>query len=127
MRVMTERATYLADTYALIEIVRGNSSYLKYKSCTLVTTQLNLMEVYYHFLRDCDQSTADRYFGVFSELVMPITDSCIKSGMRFKLMNRKEKLSYVDCVGYAYAVELSIKFLTGDKKFKNKENVEFVR
>ena len=47
--------------------------------------------------------------------------------MQFKLQFKDEKLSYADCIGYAVAAEFGIKFLTGDKKFRSKENVEFVK
>ncbi|MBU0958442.1 MAG: hypothetical protein KKB31_00715, partial [Nanoarchaeota archaeon] len=46
---------------------------------------------------------------------------------KFKFKNRKDGLSYTDCIGYILSKELGIKFLTGDKKFKNKSNVEFVK
>jgi predicted nucleic acid-binding protein len=40
--------------------------------------------------------------------------------------NKKDKLSYTDCLGYALAMELEIPFLTGDRKFKGKKNVLWV-
>jgi hypothetical protein len=58
---------------------------------------------------------------------MPLTDSSIKSGTGLKLLNRNEQQSHVDCIGYAYASELSINFLTGDQKFKGEANVGFVK
>ena len=71
--------------------------------------------------------TADKYLNLYSKFVIPITDSSIRKGMELKLKYKKENLSYVDCVGYALALELGIKFLTGDQKFENKDNVEFVK
>ncbi|MBI2143262.1 type II toxin-antitoxin system VapC family toxin, partial [Candidatus Woesearchaeota archaeon] len=47
--------------------------------------------------------------------------------MHFRLKYKKENLSYADCIGYALAEMMRIKFLTGDEKFRNKENVEFVK
>ena len=47
--------------------------------------------------------------------------------MAFKLYNKKEKLSYVDCIGHCLAKEIGVRFLTGDQKFENKENVEYVK
>ncbi len=32
-----------------------------------------------------------------------------------------------DCIGYIFAKQLGIKFLTGDKEFENLDNVEFVK
>jgi len=93
----------------------------------LITTKFNLVELYYHFLHDYNKDVADKYFEVYSKILVPITNSCIKTAMEFKLKYKKEKVSYVDCIGHALAKELGIKFLTGDQKFKDKENVEFVK
>lgn len=118
---------FFADTYALVEIVLGNKNYLRFKNAILVTTKLNLMELYYYFLRNFSIELADQYFEIYSEWAVSITDSSIKEGAIFKFQNKKEKLSYVDCTGYFVALENNIKFLTGDEKFKNKPNVEFVK
>lgn len=126
MKDMTEEI-FFADTYAIIEIIRGNPNYSEYTDSVLVTSKLNLMELYYHLLHDFDKDTAERYFKVYSRFVMPISNNSIRNGMQFKLAHKKEKVSYVDCVGYALALELGIRFLTGDRKFEDKDNVEFVK
>ena len=59
--------------------------------------------------------------------MVPVSLSSIAAAMQFKLAHKAENLSYADCVGYALAAELGIKFLTGDEKFRSKENVEFVK
>jgi len=125
MKAMTK--IYLADTYALIELLGGNKNYKPYLNHILITTKFNLIELYYYFIRDYDKKTADKYLDLYSKFVIPITYTSIKAGMEFKLKNKKEKVSYVDCVGYALALELGIKFLTGDEKFEDKGDVEFVK
>lgn len=127
MRVMIKIKTFLADTYALVEIIKGNNNYKDFLDYNLITTKLNIMELYYHCLRYHDQEVANRYLKLFFQFVVPISIDSIKMGMQFKLKYRKEKLSYIDCVGYALASELGIKFLTGDCKFEDKQNVEFVK
>ena len=127
MKVMTDTKIFLADTYALIELLSGNPNYKPYLSHILITTKFNLVELYYHFLHDYGEETADKYLGLYSKFVIPITDNSIRKGMDFKLKHKEEKISYVDCIGYAIALELGIKFFTGDKKFENKDNVEFVK
>ena len=124
---MTEIKIFLADTYALIEVLGGNKNYRPYLNNILVTTKFNLVELYYHFLHDYDKETANKYLKLYSKFVVPITYSSIQLGMQFKLEHKKEKLSYVDCIGYALAAELGVRFLTGDNKFENKDNVEFVK
>src|SRR3989344_4101404 len=127
MKDMTEIKIFLADTYALIELLGGNSNYKPYLNHVLITTKFNLIELYYYFLKDYDKKTADEYLYLYSKFIIPITYNCIRKGMEFKLKFKKEKLSYVDCIGYALALELGIKFLTGDQKFEDKDNVEFVK
>jgi predicted nucleic acid-binding protein len=122
---MTE--DFFADTYALIEMSGQNPRYAKYRDTSLHTTQWNLAELYYHFLNEYGGNTADEYFEAYADLVIEITPSSIKDAMRLKSLHKKEHLSYVDCIGYSLAKEFGIRFLTGDQKFKNKENVEFVK
>jgi uncharacterized protein len=127
MKATTEISMFLADTYALIEILGGNANYKSYLNDILITTKFNLMELYYYFLRSYNKVVADKYLELYSKFIIPITYNSIKKGMEFKSKHKVEKLSYVDCTGYALALELGIKFLTGDEKFKNKVDVEFVK
>ena len=46
--------------------------------------------------------------------------------MKYRIDNKKENLSIFDYVGYIFALENNLKFVTGDKAFKNKEGVVFV-
>ena len=46
---------------------------------------------------------------------------------KLRLKHKKRDLSMTDCIGYAIAKRLGIKFLTGDKEFKDFENVEFIK
>ncbi len=124
---MNEPGEFLADTYALIEIIGGNPGYALYLNSTLVTTEFHLAELYYHLLKFYSVEEANRYFDFYSQFLVPVTLSSIAAAMQFKLEHRSEKLSYADCIGYAVAAELGMKFLTGDEKFKDKESVEFVK
>jgi hypothetical protein len=47
--------------------------------------------------------------------------------MHFKLQNRGKKFSYTDSIGYLISLRNRIKFLTGDKQFRDMPNVEFVK
>ena len=118
---------FFADTYALIEILRGNPEYRPFLFSFILTSKLNLMELYYHFLHDQRAEEGERALKLYSRFLIPVSIPGIRDGMAFKLLHRKEKLSYADCIGYALAQQLGVKFLTGDKKFREKENVEFVK
>ena len=56
-----------------------------------------------------------------------MTDDIIKAANVFRNINRKRKLSCVDCLGYTLARSLGVPFLTGDQLFGNLDNVEFVK
>ena len=118
---------FFADTYALIELIGGGTNYKPYLNFVIVTTKYNLIELYYYLLRTYTLETAERYLELYSKFEVPISYNCIRIGMQFKLKHQKDKLSYIDCIGYALSIELGVKFLTGDQKFKNLENVEFVK
>ncbi len=124
---MTDEGGFLADTYALIELLGGNRRYAPFLNSMLATTKFHIAELYYHLLRFYSLDEANRYFDFYSQFLVPVSLSSISAAMQFKLQHKNEKLSYADCIGYAVAAELGIKFLTGDEKFSGKENVEFVK
>jgi predicted nucleic acid-binding protein len=119
---------YFFDSYAIIELILENNAYKIFKENLITTNTLNLMEVYYFLLRTYNKETADFWMKKLNFSLSNIIrlDLALKSSY-FKFKNKKEKLSYIDCIGYLLADEMKIKFLTGDEKFKNKENVEFVK
>ena len=85
------------------------------------------MELYYSLFRDYGKVMAEKYFNEWEKSAVIIPKRLIKKAMELKYIHNKEKLSYIDCMGYIYAVENGIQFLTGDSKFENKESVEFVK
>ncbi|MFH1637466.1 MAG: PIN domain-containing protein [Candidatus Woesearchaeota archaeon] len=122
------KITYFYDTYAFLEIIKGNPKYYDYASNHgIMTAKLNIMELYYTLLRTEGLKRAEHFFASFDKFVVKINDSLIKEAMVFKLKNKDKKLSYVDCIGYIFSRRLNIKFLTGDNGFKELENVEFVK
>ncbi|MBI2655881.1 PIN domain-containing protein [Candidatus Woesearchaeota archaeon] len=119
--------TFFCDTYALIEIIKGNKNYSKYTDFILVTSELNLMELYYSLLRDFGRGIAEKYFAEWEDSAVIIPKSMIQGAMELKYLHKKEKLSYIDCMGYIYALSSEVPFLTGDMKFEDKTGVEFVK
>ena len=120
--------TYFFDTYAFFELLEGNPDYDKYKNAIdIVTTKFNLMELHYGLLNRNGKEKADATYYELLKLITEIDDNIIITANQFKLLLKKRKLSYVDCLGYSIAITRGIKFLTGDKQFKDLENVEFVK
>ena len=121
--------SYFYDTYALVEIINGNPNYLNYTNFKMITTKLNLLELYSNLLRNSNEEKAEYYYNLYSINCVNINDDIIKEAVRLWILMRKKakRPSYIDCIGYIIARKLKIKFLTGDKEFKDMQNVEFVR
>ena len=125
---MTEETAFFYDTYAILEIIKGNENYSKYvKNTGIVTTKLNLMELFYRLYVLHGLKIAEFYYQKYLPFAVGISDSLIKKSAIFSAENKKKDLSYVDCIGYVLALEHKIKFLTGDMQFKEMDNTEFVK
>ena len=120
-------STYFFNSYAFIEMYKNNPSYLPYRQAGIVTTAVNLFEVFYYFLKESQVLFAHSFLARFREYAVDFNTDLVAPAALFKYKHRKEKLAMVDCVGYTLSQELGIKFLTGDMQFRNKENVEFVQ
>ncbi len=120
--------SFFFDTYAFYEIIVGNPNYLPFtKDVKITTTQLNLMELYYQLLALYDKETALKFFKRYEDFVVLISNETVIDSMDFRKQNYKQDLSYVDCIGYITAKKMNIQFLTGDRQFKDKANVKFVK
>ena len=118
---------YFFDTYAFYEVIKGNESYKQFSRIGIVTTRLQLMELYYCLLTSHGKKVAEKYFDLLKKYTIDFSDDALKEAMVFRSLNKKKKLSYVDCIGYIIANRMQIPFLTGDKEFEEMSNVLFVK
>ena len=118
---------FFLDTFAMFEITNGNPRYEKYLNYDFSTSMQNLCELYYNLLKTNGEDFARNCFNRFRHFVVQIKDVHIFNASKFRLDNSRLNLSYADALGYAIAKEEEAKFLTGDKAFRNMDNVEFVR
>ena len=118
---------YFLDTYAIVEIIKGNANYKYILTSEFSTSIFNLYELFYILLRDYNEEIAKKYYFQFHELIIEINDEYIFDASKFKLENKKLILSYTDALGYILALKNGMKFLTGDEDFKNFNNIEFVK
>ncbi|MBI2045087.1 hypothetical protein HYT23_03440 [Candidatus Pacearchaeota archaeon] len=118
---------YFFDTYAVIEIIAGNSAYHNFTSKPPTITIFNLSEIYFIALKKLGEVKANEIYNEYFQCVVEISEEVLKGAMKFKLENNKKRLSYADCIGYIYSIRNKMKFLTGDKEFRGLKNVEFVK
>ncbi len=118
---------YFFDSYAVIELIDGNPRYAKYSNKSFAITIFNLAEIYWFAIREYGEKIADRIYEKFKIFVVDIDDEILKEAMKFKIKNKKKRLSYADCIGYVCTLKNNLIFLTGDKEFESLKNVEFVK
>ena len=118
---------FFFDTYAIIEILKGNLSYYQYHHETTVTSILNLGELYYYFFKESTKETAKAKIDNFKPNMVEFDQELMQKAMLFRYTHKSKKLSMVDCVGYVLSQKLGIPFLTGDQAFENMKGVEFVK
>ncbi|HEX6067527.1 MAG TPA: PIN domain-containing protein [Nitrososphaera sp.] len=122
---------YFYDSYAIIEFLDKNPRFKKYfTEHKGILTALNLMEVSYSLQKHFGMKSTDKYLTPFLSYAVTFDLQDIDAAMKLRLTlerDRKLNVSYVDALGYHLAKKHGVKFLTGDKEFKDLDNVEFVR
>ena len=124
-------ARFFGDTYALIELLKGNPNYEDYSQANLVTTEFNILELTYALFRDFGRDEAANIINAMRVKVEVLltnnSDYLNASDFRLSANRTGKKFSLVDALGYSYSRKLGIKFLTGDREFNGMENVEYVK
>lgn len=118
---------YFFDSYAVIEVTKGNPNYAKYIQEEVLITIFNLAEIYFSAITNLSDAAAEEIYDKYKNNLVEISDEILKEAMKFRKKNKKRNLSYADCIGYIYSLRNSLRFLTGDKEFQGLENVEFVK
>ena len=118
---------YFFDTYAIIELIKGNPNYEFIKDNVIITSSMNIAELYYSLLLENNQEFADKIINSFNFELIDITSKIAIKSSLFRFQNKKLRLSYIDCLGYILALKNNLLFLTGDKGFESLDNVEYVK
>ena len=118
---------YFFDTYAIIEMIKGNENYSKFKNAKMITAILNLIELHYALLKDFNEDKANYFLEKYSNYVIGLDIGIIKEANKFRLKNIKKRISTTDSIGYILSIKDGIRFLTGDKEFEGLDNAEFVK
>jgi len=104
-----------------------NPKYAYVLSRDVVIPELILTEFYGYLYRKYNQQTADFWLKKLSFLSEKAPIEILIKAIIYKITNKKYNLSFFDCVGYMFALENNIPFVTGDKQFQDKEGVEFIK
>ncbi len=115
------------DTYALVEIAKGNPAYAGLFDEDFVITSETLAEFFWVTLRDFGIGAAEEWFLKLGAYSKQASKETLVDAMRYRYERRREDLSFFDCVGYLFAVENGFIFVTGDKEFKDKKGVLFIK
>ena len=118
--------TFLFDTYAILEVINGNTNYQPYLNSGIIINDFIFAELCYKLLRE-NQNNANYYLEKYKDFISHTDYPVIKEAMAFRVKHKKKKLSMTDCISYIMAIRLGIKFLTGDKEFEKFKGVEFVK
>src|SRR3989344_2601499 len=105
------------DTYALIEISKGNPKFSKYMDEDFIVTDITLAEFYGIILREYDERTADYWFIRLSPYSKQISKEILIESVKYRYKNKNKNLSFFYCVGYIFSIKNKFKFVTGDKEF----------
>ncbi len=116
------------DTYALIEIGAGNPNYEPYtEGIVIILNKLNLLELSYYLIREKRKNEIKEIFNHYQRFSIDYDKEILIEAAEIKFKFLKERLSFIDCIGYVLAKKNNAFFLTGDERFRHKENVEFVK
>jgi predicted nucleic acid-binding protein len=123
-------ADLFADSFAIVAFFEGNPRYVRiFQRKRLVTSSLNVLEVYSTLLRRLPQAEAREKAAAVLELLVDVpAEAAFTAGeFRREMRERKRDCSYIDAWGYAASRYFDLEFLTGDPAFKGIPHVEFVR
>ena len=76
--------------------------------------------------RDSTLEEAEKWLAFLQNYSLVVSRSSLLKAVLFKNAMRVQKISFFDAVGYTFAREQGIPFVTGDKEFKGLPGVEFV-
>jgi predicted nucleic acid-binding protein len=113
------------DTYALIEIYKGNTRFSDLLNASVVICDLTLAEFFGVILREKGENEARYWVRQFEQYVVHVELATLFNAVKFRQENRKKRYSFFDAVGYVYSLEHGFEFVTGDEGFRGMNQVDF--
>lgn len=124
---------YFFDSCIVIELLKGDPKFEKYKDEFKTFTIFNLAEIFHCLLKDLDYDEAIKIYYTLNSFAEPVSDEILIEAIDFrikhnnKLTKKQKPLSYADAIGYIYSQKNNLKFLTCDDQFIGLSNVEHVK
>lgn len=118
---------YCLDTYALFELFYGNPKFSQFFVERSIITDWTLVEFFKTMLKEYDKEKAEHWFRKFTPFCKAVDREILRKAVLFQRENKKANISLFDAVGYLYAKENNLFFVTGDKEFKGKEGILFIQ
>jgi predicted nucleic acid-binding protein len=118
---------FFYDTYSVLAYLSDSSGYAIYfEKNTGILTRLNLMEICHAILKRHGPKAAHQVLEACSAYEVEFSLSDVRSAMRLRHGLRNLELSYADALGYYISKKEGLKFLTGDRAFKELPGVEYL-
>ncbi len=118
---------YFFDTYAIIEMWKGNPKYVPFEEFPFVVSAINIGEFYEFLIRALGENKAEYFLKLNTFQIIDIDKEMVLEAVKFRIKNKKKNISWADSIGYVLAKKNHLRFLTGDSQFKDLPNVEFVQ
>jgi hypothetical protein len=121
---------FFLDSYAIIEMARGNPAYRPYTKVPSVTSRSNLLEMFYILAQADEEALAQAALQALGPHSIELSVDLVPVVAEFRLRHlgsTGRRFSYADAFGYVYARENGFEFLTGAHEFEGLPGVRFVR
>lgn len=124
---------YFFDSCVVIEILKSNPKFDKYKDEIQTFTIFNLGEIFNYLVQNIKYQKAVQIYYKLNSFVQQISDEVLIEAIKFrinhnsKLTKKQKPLSYADAIGYIYSQKNNLKFLTCDDQFMGLSNVEHIK
>ncbi len=124
---------YFFDSCVVIEILKSNPKFEKYKNKIQTFTIFNLGEIFNYLIQNLEYQRALKIYYTLNSFIQPISDEVLTEAIKFrvehnnKLIKKQKPLSYADAIGYIYSKHNNLIFLTCDYAFIDMFNVEHIK
>ena len=93
------------DTYALVEIAKGNPKFAEYLNSQFIICDLILAEFYGVILREEGEKVADYWFKKLENYALSADLETLIEAIKFRQDHKKSNISFFDATGYIFSLK----------------------